>query len=433
MNKYGEDARAIKKISDLSLTKILIIILMFQFIMMPKIQMVVKLVLLITILFLTFMHRNFKLTVTHNAMLLITYALFNVFCMIMGLIKGYGKVAIRSSTVSVVWPILFLLFMGISINREWFAFLYKLLIGLTLCMCIFDTLVLVSGIYGLSLLNEFLMLFNLNRVYGSSGYGFFVIRSDHLYFYAFLIPVMMAIMFRQSKDEYRELNVSKKLVQFVCMYSMAIGVLSGMGGVWLSEALGFVICIFRYRHVSKKKFYYIFAGISVLLVYALFSFFSKGTVWYIYEEVADHIFVKSRGIEDIRGNQIRAMLDLWLSSPLFGVGNGVPVEYWREGQYVLKAGGESSYFSMLYQTGIIGVVLFFSLVVNGIKSLKSRFDAKWICDPYIVGLICFLVANAFNPYLSNLSMIWILLFPLLINKPKYGQENKSIIEGCMRC
>lgn len=416
LNNRNLKIKRIKMLSSSSLIKILLLLLMFQFILMPKICMEIKVGILVSILFLTLGSRRFTLTISKNAVILGIYIIFNVLNTLFGVIRGYGEVAIRSSTVSIVWPLLFFLFMGIKINREWFVFFYKVLIGLTLCICIFDTLVLFSGLLGLLELREFLMFFNLNQVIGSNWSGIYAIRSDHIFLYAFLIPFIMSVMFRQTRDEYFELGVSKGYVNFVCLYSILIGVLSGMGGVWLAEAIGFIICVFRYRNIRGRRVAFIVFVVGIVLIMAFFSYLSKGFAWYIYQEVADHLFVQSRGIEDIRGNQIKAMIELWMTSPLVGVGRGVPVGYWREGQNVLGAGGESSYFVMLYQSGIIGVALFLALVINGIKTLKVRYDVSWFCEPFIVGMVCFLIANAFNPYLSNLSMIWILLFPLIINR-----------------
>lgn len=416
---YTDDTKRIKRINNSSLTKILFLLLMFHFMFMPKIYMWTKAGLLISMLFLTLASRRYIITISGNAVILGIYILFNIFNTLFGIIQGYGKAAIRSSSVSIAWPLLFFLFIGISINREWFLYFYRILIGLTLSLCIFDTLVLFSGLWGLFGLRGFLMIFNKNQVIGSNWSGFYAIRSDHIFLYAFLIPFMMSVMFRQTNVEYIELGVSKGYVRFVCLNAILIGVLSGMGGVWLAEAVAFVICLFRYRDMRGKRVASIIFAAGIVLTMVFLSYSSKGVAWYIYEEVADHLFVKSRGIEDIRGNQIKAMIDLWMTSPLVGAGRGVPVGYWREGRDVLGVGGESSYFVMLYQSGVIGVALFFALVVNGIKTLKTRDDAPWFCDPFIVGMVCFLIANAFNPYLANLSVIWILLFPLIVNKPRY--------------
>lgn len=151
------------------------------------------------------------------------------------------------------------------------------------------------------------------------------------------------------------------------------------------------------------------------------SYSEKGIVYQIMTGVSDKFVFKKEISEEnnsVRMNQAKAMLDAWVKSPILGQGVGYPIRYYRFRGYVVQAENELQYLAMLYQKGIMGFLSFFALVGYAVHILNIRKDIKWFCLPFMAGMVSFLTANAFNPYLSNMSMMWILFFPFWLEAGK---------------
>ncbi len=118
-----------------------------------------------------------------------------------------------------------------------------------------------------------------------------------------------------------------------------------------------------------------------------------------------------------RREQFYALIQGWSERPLFGWGFGTfvssvvrsvdrPWEY--ELQYVL----------LLFQTGIVGILLYASGVVwvlfNAMRVIRAGGEAGVQTVPVVVATVMFLVANATNPYFQAYGQLWTIFLPVAL-------------------
>ena len=411
----GETKRGITRLFDF-----LFSLLIIQYVVYPRMLMALKAMTLVLLMLVGLIQQNWTLRFNHKSLHLAVYIFFQIVFIINGIIRGFGEIAIRASTVYIIWPLTYLFFSSYQVSTARLKKFYQLLIGLSFFICVADTLTIAASFLHLSAVQSFLNFFYLGG--HSSTSGLIVFRSEHIFFYAFFSPFMFSSM-TMGNQVMKETGVKGRTIKFLAVYSMMLAVLSGMGAIWLSLFVGAMICVLRYGVLKRKKAIVISLAVCViLLVFAVVSYIRQGFVYYILEEVMMRLN-RTDMTEDmlVRNNQIEAMIQTWLKHPFLGTGIGSSIRYFRGGKLVEQSQNEMTYFVMLYQRGLVGVILFFSVVIGSMCLLIRRKDARWLCEPFMVGMICFLFANAFNPYLSNMSTLWILFIPFVLgnsNQPR---------------
>jgi hypothetical protein len=115
----------------------------------------------------------------------------------------------------------------------------------------------------------------------------------------------------------------------------------------------------------------------------------------------------------IRGRELVALLEGWLQSPAIGRGFGAVASFVRSPSQPWAY--ELSYNALLFQTGVIGGLLYLAGVIwifwQAIGVMR-RSPLSASLRPVVVGSICFLLANATNPYLAKFDYLWTIFLPL---------------------
>ena len=119
--------------------------------------------------------------------------------------------------------------------------------------------------------------------------------------------------------------------------------------------------------------------------------------------------------ENVRLLQFNALMNGWLSAPIFGHGTGsYTPEVVREVADQPWA-YELTYCALLFQKGLVGFVVFFGMIVWIIHKIwlkiKRGIYSENVALPFVNGFICFLVANAADPYLAKFGYMWVLFIP----------------------
>ena len=65
------------------------------------------------------------------------------------------------------------------------------------------------------------------------------------------------------------------------------------------------------------------------------------------------------------------------------------------------------------------------IYLKGIQILKYNSDLSPYMLPLLVGLSCFLVANATNPYLQKYDYLWVIFLPIAIINLHYQRKYKG--------
>jgi hypothetical protein len=129
-----------------------------------------------------------------------------------------------------------------------------------------------------------------------------------------------------------------------------------------------------------------------------------------------------------RYEQFFALIEGWKKNIFFGNGIGATLEHFsRNDKYPWAF--ELSYVVLLFTTGLVGVLFYFTLIFILIK--KNIFIAK-INQEYrifivstLTGMISFMIANATNPYLYTFEHMWALFTSLAIINVYSYQTNRS--------
>jgi hypothetical protein len=130
-----------------------------------------------------------------------------------------------------------------------------------------------------------------------------------------------------------------------------------------------------------------------------------------------------------RATQFEALIDGWVSSPLFGSGHGAaapgvirsPTMPWAY---------ELSYVALLFHTGVVGLALYALgvgwIYVEGIRAIRRGTVLSPLMVAVLTGTSTFLIANATNPYLEKFDCLWTLFLPVaVINASLLNQDQSA--------
>jgi len=118
----------------------------------------------------------------------------------------------------------------------------------------------------------------------------------------------------------------------------------------------------------------------------------------------------------LRSLQAVALLRGWLASPWSGHGHGAVADVIRS--ETMPWAYELQYLAMLFHTGIVGTLLYAGCIGwvywQGLRAIRTSPAHGRILLPLLVGLTCFLIANATNPYLLKFDFMWTVFLPLAV-------------------
>lgn len=350
-----------------------------------------------------------------------TYSMVSIFWGVLHNAPG----AISTSTVYVVWPILYVFMIGYAKKFELFVFLTKILmVGFFIASA--SGILLVTSILSppLQVLNPYFNLLDGN-VGLYDGTTQFTLNNMPTAFYGLAFTISFLLLGDRVKAIFHP-----RWIYFCCInlllsiFVMFISgrkafIVVGLSAVPLSlAAMKFVgiLSLSPARLVRLFTFGFLSLLIIILTSELMFginleSVFNDFAAGFNFHDDAN--ISASR-----RGEQFVALIREWQSSPVFGFGHG---------NYVVSEPGdvdpwayELQYIALLFQTGLLGIFVYasavFWLLIQLIK--KSYIDANFsiLSVPLFVALLCFLVANATNPYLAKFDYLWVIFLPLgLVN------------------
>jgi hypothetical protein len=118
---------------------------------------------------------------------------------------------------------------------------------------------------------------------------------------------------------------------------------------------------------------------------------------------------------DERRQQYFALERGWLEHPIFGAGLGEPA-YGSVRSQEMPWAYELSYLALLFQTGLLGLFTYASGIawIYWTSAKIMRRGGQWarVMLPLLVGMTCYLIANATNPYLTKFDGLWAIFLPI---------------------
>ena len=142
----------------------------------------------------------------------------------------------------------------------------------------------------------------------------------------------------------------------------------------------------------------------------------------------DDFFEKTGNASDAeRIKQYNALIKGWLANPIFGAGTGINAGVIRS---KIPGGYELTYIAKLFETGLIGIIVYISLYCSLFYWTIKSISNSLIPSKYIIActgaMSIFMISNATNPYFGAFDYMWFMYTPFVgINLLKYKKDGKN--------
>ncbi|MDB7274547.1 hypothetical protein PM723_12840, partial [Enterococcus faecium] len=173
--------------------------------------------------------------------------------------------------------------------------------------------------------------------------------------------------------------------------------------------------------IKVIKFLLIFI-VGYFLIYYILSFFNLNLRIFNLELI-------SQLSDGERNNQFVDLINSWKNKPIIGVGYGINSEHVIR-SFTVPGTYELSYVALLFQTGIVGVLVYGILYLwLAFRTLLLFFKSKNI--EYLamfLSYVSIMIAHGTNPYITSFDGAWIMFFLLAsINRYPHSLNGKGDI------
>ena len=285
------------------------------------------------------------------------FVIYFIFSLLLGIFNGFPfDFIIDFSLIQyfVITPIGVLFLSSIFYkNKLRIDFLFKTLKFVTLITVIMDVLKVFSH-QGIIPDIDFLNLIMIASDIGEH----ITLRVSNEAALMFLVPMYIILFFHESQKK------NKFIYSLIVLFGIVYSMLSGRKALMILEMFTLLIMFIKQLNITKKGLKNIFLFIVILFVLnSMLNVFSNAIgmnniIDKIIETVQAGISSNASGVIS-RGNNIKALLDMWANSPLIGFGlNSYAII--SIANSLTKWSYEVVYVALLAQTGLIGVTIFFS-------------------------------------------------------------------------
>lgn len=326
--------------------------------------------------------------------------------------------ALRVSTVYIVWPALFLIYIGLSHSLNIIKALEKAVFLGILLATITSLIVMFAGYLGYEEVIYPLLVF-LDAGFGSyDGHIAYRVYSLTTVMYGFTFILSYILVNRSELQGFKRVFIYTLLVFIVIA---ALG--SARRAFWLVMLLGPFVALFflqaSYFRLNLTRFLsLIFKIFFVFLIFVPILILILKLDLNTLLELFVSAFSSQESSTGLRFLQAESLWSKFIQSPLIGHGLGSAADVVRSSEQPWAY--ELSYLALLMNVGVIGFIVYAAavlwIIVKGIKiSRKDSAFAK-LFVPLVSALCTFLIMNATNPYLGKFDYLWVIFLPLaLIN------------------
>jgi hypothetical protein len=404
-------------------------LLLFLMTFSPTYNVAIKITLIAILLISVILSRVifFKLNVTKEVFL--WYMIFichGIFFTLLGFMNGNNSYyVLRTTTYNILWPLLYFIFTIGLYKKTSLIFFIRILIisnSLIALYLIGSALTLLGILPGLGFIN-----FSMAEIAWDFSVGLAKIEVPAIISMMFTLPFVISLTMLSGK---RSFGFGKWFLYASVLLSVIAAILTVRRALMLNVILGiFFTIIFSWwarrenRRILYKNIFRIavagFIVLAVILVVAERSGFVDVSL--IFQKFTG-AFASKENLTDesvaIRYNQFNLLLKSWLQRPLIGHGHGAVSDFIVRSEKTPWI-YELTYAALLFQTGAIGLIIYFLLlgwpIYKGLQLVKKgSSEIALLVIPLSVGCICFLVANATNPYLQSYDCMWTVFLPIAI-------------------
>jgi len=394
----------------------LIGVFFFLMLILPASFQVPRGILLILILF--FIIFNNKLSSFKYDKTLIIIGLINIFFSVAFTLNGIARStpgAISVTTVYIVWPILYLYFIGLSDKIENIANFSKIIILGGLASAGLIIIFIFNNFFGFPIDISYLVKSQDFGVFWEGGATELNSMNLATVFYTFIFVLTLICI---PKD-FNNLKLNKNLIRFALVVSLFLLFVSARRAFWVVCALSPFIILLLLKTIGielrLKRFLFpaLFFLIATLAVVSYMTIDNDNLV----AEFNSSFEFDNPDAESnyLRKEQFNALTSGWEDNWLIGAGLGASAKGSIRDENATWA-YELSYNALLFHTGLVGIIVYGSSVLwiicqSIIICRRNKYYISYLL-PQITALICFLLVNASNPYLSKFDYLWTIFLPL---------------------
>ncbi|HWY43216.1 MAG TPA: hypothetical protein VNX66_06960 [Candidatus Sulfotelmatobacter sp.] len=364
----------------------------------------------------------------HPIVVLWTYffSIVGFFFVLRGLLAGTPGAA-HAAQLYVIWPIIYVVVLAGVASRGILVGLQRTLVAATLCIAI------QGGVYLLTQVNilpenRYTSSLSLGWEDQSIGFheGYIGMQFPGLNSLPFLLPFIMAALVTQfPKTKFR---IVPRFALWISLFlGLTLVLTSGRRAVMLVTAVAPILILAftsllpsGSRHLSRKSLARLTAALvlTLLILPIPMNSIFEGSAMGIFDRLSSGFDFTPTTIDEgaaARSDQYTALVRGWYENPILGAGHGASAygsirSETRPWEY------ELSYLALLFQTGILGFLVYAAGVVwiywTGTKMIREGGPGGAEIVPLLVGMSCYLIANATNPYLARFDGIWAIFLPL---------------------
>jgi len=349
--------------------------------------------------------------------------------MLRGLMRG-APGALRVGTVYVVWPLVYTLLVAGAAR-------WSVLIGLARTMVVAT---IAIALYGMTYILHVVgwlppalyVPLDLGQLIGLY-HGFIELNLYNLSSLLFLVPFLVALL--MAWPDPRTAPTSRFWLWFALAAGGALTLMSGRRALLLVVSLAplFVLGLraalpYLERLATRRFLVGTLAGalcvglVLIICLQAIYGF-SLASVWRMFLLGFDF----QRDVSaTARSSQLVALITGWANDPLLGAGHGASAPGSLRSIQMPWA-YELSYAALLFHTGLIGFLTYAAAVLwiygQGVRVIRDGGAQGGYMLAALVGLTCFLIGNATNPYLEKYDLMWVIFLPVaLINHWQLSRE-----------
>ena len=361
--------------------------------------------------------KKFKITFIFSILVWYSYFIFSLF---IGINNNF-PMNDTSVNIYFITPIVAIILSSIVCNNYRFIYLNKILILITFLICLIDI------IYILNINNVINLPFEINSpIFGSAKLleNIIEFRITNQSSLMFLLPYLIAIYYSGGYDT----NLEKIFMLTTIIMGIIVVIMSGRRALELIVLISFILTFYLIYvkidfHALKSKakllqvfLYFIF--IFIILTIITMNFFNSmeefQTFFQIVYKTFMNAFDPSQSSSQVRIDQSIALTEGWTKSLFIGHGvNSYVIDLIRNSRDPVSY--EMVYLALLFQTGIVGFILFFLfsfLIIINLYNKIGRFEQ--IENNYFFGILigfsCFIIAGSSNPLVYY---VWAWAFALI--------------------
>jgi hypothetical protein len=357
----------------------------------------------------------------HRTIVFLTllYVAIGLAFMFRGLVNG-APGALRMGTVYALWPLVYLLLIAGMADRHVLHGLLRVVVIATVAIGLygFSYTLYAAGVWPKAL---YLPLDQGQRIGFYEGFVEFNLYS--LASLLFAVPFIIGALFVWPR---RGAPASRRLMWIALIIGVGLVALSARRALLLAVAVAPVFAMAlrlmlpRAERRATRAFVVecVAGGVLAVIGLSLALHFVYGLSFGAIADMFGRGFqFQSYTRATERTDQVIDLMNGWLQSPLLGAGHGAAAAGWPR-DLEMPWSYELSYVALLFHTGLLGLVAYASGVVwivwTGVRVIRTGGLLARYITPVLVGMICFLIGNAADPYLEKFDYLWVIFLPLAI-------------------